>query len=84
MLLAALLVARGCASAGRDISQDKAIEIARSSVDFTPDKVQVRFVQQGIPARALWAVSLYTVNAQGRPDRAQVVLIDTRTGAIVK
>lgn len=84
VLLAAFLVARGCASAGRNLSSDEAIEIARRSTTFQPDKVQVRFVQRGIPPRPVWAVSLYDVDAQGRPIRVRLVIVDAGTGDVLE
>ena len=84
VLLAAFAVSRGCASAGRNVSSDDAVAIARESTAFRPDRVQVRFVQQGVPPRPLWAVSLYDVDAKGRPSRVQVVLVDAGTGQVVR
>ena len=84
VLLAAFAVSRSCASAGRNVSSDDAVAIARNSASFDPDKVQVRFVQQGIPPRPLWAVSLYNLDDEGRPSRVQVVLVDASTGEILR
>jgi hypothetical protein len=84
VLLAAFGVARGCGAAGRNVSSDEAVEIARKSTDFEPDRVQVRFVQQGIPPHPFWAVSLYDVSAAGRPTKVEVVLIDAETGKVVR
>lgn len=83
LLLVALLVARGCAAADREVSQERATSIAREATPFEPDKAQIRLVQRGIPPRAAWAVSLYDVDANGKPTRVNVVLVDGRTGAIV-
>ena len=84
VLLLAFGVARGCASAGRNVSSDEAVEIARASTDFKPDRVQVRFVQQGIPPHPYWAVSLYDVDTRGRATEAVVVLVDAETGRVVR
>ena len=84
VLIAALGVARGCASAGRNISSDEAVQIARESTEFKPDRVQVRFVQSGIPPRPRWAVSLYDVDKLGRPTEVHLVIVDTATGAILE
>lgn len=84
VLLAALLVARGCASSDRRVSQKEAEKIARAAVSFTPDRMQIRLVQQGIPPRAVWAVSLYDVDADGNPTRYRVVRVDGRTGAVLE
>lgn len=83
VLLVALLVSRSCAASDRKVSQERAIAIAREATPFEPDKVQIRLVQRGIPPRAVWAVSLYNVDANGNPTRRMLVLVDGRTGAIV-
>ncbi len=83
VLLVALLVSRSCAASDRQVSQERAISIARAATPFEPDKVQIRLVQRGIPPRAVWAVSLYDVDVDGNPTRVNVVLVDGRTGAIV-
>jgi hypothetical protein len=82
VLLAAFLVARGCAAADKQVSSERAVEIAREAAPFKPDKVQVRFLRRSVPSRGYWAVSLYTVDANGRPKRTLVVLVDARTGDI--
>jgi hypothetical protein len=84
VLLAAFALSRGCASAGRELSSDDAVEIARKSTTFKPDKVQVRFVQRGIPPQPLWAVSLYDLDARGRPKDVHLVLVDAATGTILR
>ena len=84
VLLLAFGLARGCASQGRNVSSDEAVEIARNSTDFEPERVQVRFVQQGIPPHPYWAVSLYDVDAGGRPTEVKVVLVDASTGQIIR
>lgn len=83
LLLLALLVSRSCAAADREVSQERAISIAREATPFDPDRVQIRLVQRGIPPRAVWAVSLYDVDGGDNPTRVNVVLVDGRTGAIV-
>ena len=83
VLLVALLVSRSCANADREVSQDRAISIAREATPFEPDKVQIRLVQRGVPPRAVWAVSLYDVDANDNPTRVNLVLVDGRTGTIV-
>jgi hypothetical protein len=44
--------------------------------------VQIRFVQRGIPPRQFWAVSLYTVDADDRPEQVELVLVDAQTGEV--
>lgn len=81
MLLAAVLVARGCGS-GAKLSEERAIEIARPHAGFRFQATQVRYVQRGINARGVWAVSFYNGPAT-RPTKVKVILVDARTGGIV-
>jgi hypothetical protein len=83
VLLVAFLATKSCARHENKISQDEAVVIARKQIDFTPDKVQVRYIPQGVPPVYFWAVSLYTVK-NGVPARVQVVLVNATTGAVEK
>jgi hypothetical protein len=83
VLLVAFLATKSCARQETKISQDEAIAIAREQIDFKPDKVQIRYVPQGIPPVYYWAVSLYTLK-NGHPARVQVVLVNTTTGEAQK
>jgi hypothetical protein len=77
-------VTRGCVAADREVTSKRAVELAREAVEFTPERTQVRFVQRGIPVRAYWAVSLYDVDENGRPERVQVLLVNARTGEVTR
>jgi len=83
VLLVAFLATKSCARQENKISQDEAIAIARAQIDFEPDKVQIRYLPQGIPPVYYWAVSLYTLK-NGQPDRVQVVLVNVTTGEAQK
>jgi hypothetical protein len=83
VLLVAFAVAKGCERQQNEISQDEAIAIAKQQIDFTPDRVQVRYLPQGVPPVYYWAVSLYTLE-NGNPDRLQVVLVNATTGDVRK
>lgn len=83
VLLAAFLATKSCARHDNQISQDEAIAIARKEIEFVPDKVQIRYLPQGIPPVYFWAVSLYTLK-DGQPARVQVVLVNANTGAVQK
>ena len=83
VLLAAFLATKSCARHDNEISQDEAIAIAKEQIDFVPDKVQIRYLPQGIPPVYFWAVSLYTLK-DGQPARVRVVLVNARTGAVQK
>ena len=82
VLALAFLSVRACQPDG-GVSSERAVELARAEVDFTPDRTQVRLVQQGIPPRAYWAVSLYNVDESGRPTEFVAFLVDRRTGEVV-
>jgi hypothetical protein len=84
VLLAAFAISRACASTEQKVSSERAVEIARESVAFSPEEVQVRFLRRGVPSRALWAVSLSLTDDEGRLQRTQVVLVDARSGEIVR
>ena len=83
VLVAAFLVARSCGSSQGAISKEEAIEIARDEITWKPDGVQVRNVGQGIPARRIWAVSLYD-GRPTRPVKATIVEVDAETGKVLE
>jgi hypothetical protein len=82
-LVFAGVVARGCGSAGRNVSSEEAIEIARDYWHSDAEKAQVRFFQQGIPPQPVWAVSLYDVDDQGVRTNVRTIVVNATTGAIV-
>ena len=84
VLGAAFLFARGCQEEARPVSSAEAVELARDEVSFTPDRHQVRFVQQGVPARGYWGVSFVELGPDGRPTKVEVFLVDARTGDVTR
>jgi hypothetical protein len=66
----------------QNVSQERAVEIARPQVDFTPEGHNIRFVRRGIPPRAFWAVSFWIKDRTGHPTEVTVVLVDASTGRI--
>ena len=82
-LLLAAVVARGCGSAGRNVSSEQAIEIARDYWHSDAEKAQVRFFQQGIPPQPVWAVSLFDVDAEGNRTNIRTIVVNATTGEIV-
>ena len=58
------------------------VVIARAEVSFTPDRHQVRLVQQGVPPRSYWGVSFVKLGPAGRPTRVEVFLVDAKTGDV--
>jgi hypothetical protein len=89
VLVVALLGARTCGAADRNVSQEEAIEIAKENAAFEPcaqqQCVQVRYVQRGIPVRAYWGVVLSDeLDEDGRPNRIASFLIDVTTGDVAR
>jgi len=82
VLAVAFLYVRGCQANSRPITMDDAVEIAREEVSFTPDRHQVRFIQQGIPARGYWGVSFVDDGPNGVPAQVEVYLVDAKTGDV--
>jgi hypothetical protein len=80
VLLIAFFATKTCASSETEVDQDEAVEIAKNEVDFEPEKVIVRFVQQGLGSDKAWAVSLSTENAAGIRQNCATVLVDGETG----
>ncbi len=83
----ALVAARTCASAGRNVSNEEAIEIAKENASFVPCAdvrcAQARFIQRGIPPRPYWGVVLSKeLDERGQPTRIESFLIDAATGQI--
>ena len=83
-LAVAFLFARGCQEEARPVSSEKAVELARAEVSFTPDRYQVRFVQRGVPARGYWGVSFVEEGPDGAPAKVEVFLVDARTGDVTR
>jgi hypothetical protein len=82
VLAIAFVAAKSCASRDTEVGQDEAIEIARSEVDFEPERTMVRFTPRGVDSRPFWAVSFSLLDADGQPERITVVLVNARTGEI--
>ncbi len=82
VLAVAFLYVRGCQAQSRPVTQEEAVEIARAEVSFTPDRYQVRFIQQGIPARGYWGVSFVDDGPNGVPEEVEVYLVDAKTGDV--
>jgi hypothetical protein len=84
VLLAAFVASRSCASSGAEIDKDRAIEIAQTRLDFKAECSQVRFIRRGIQGASYWAVSLWTLDRDGRFEKVTLVLVDARTGTVVE
>lgn len=84
ILLAAFLVSKSCGATRTKISQDQAIEIAKSSISYTPNHVLVRLIKRGLHSQAFWAVSLSQKQPDGRLTNVTVVVIHGDTGQVVE
>lgn len=84
VLMLAFLVSRTCGATTTQVSEQKAIAIAREEIDYEPEKTQIRIIRRGVPSRTFWAVSLQLLDAKGDIERATVVLVDAQTGEIAE
>jgi hypothetical protein len=82
IIVIGLTLTRFTGHSDQQVSEERAVEIARPQVDFTPEGHNIRLVRQGIPPRPVWAVSFWIKNHQGTPTRVTVVVVDASTGHI--
>lgn len=74
------------ASSGIEIERDQAVEIARSELDFQPERADARIVRQGFVLRPVWAVSFSVPTPDGDQndfDRLLIVEVDAISGEIL-
>jgi hypothetical protein len=83
VLLVALtfFAAHSCQRSQVRISQERAISIAQSRVDFRPERTQIRLVREGLTSRPYWAVSL-SIPAKGGYKELTVVRVDANSGKV--
>ena len=84
-LVLSLLVLAACASqsAGQEISQERAIEIARKNIDFEPGKVEA--VKEAAEGRPVWRVTFYGQGVDAtHPGQVSFVVLDRKTGEVVE
>ena len=82
MLIVAVLVSRSCGDNNPDVSSKQAIEIAKASIEFVPDGVQVKTFPRTLNQQRVWGVSLYTGTATA-PKLCRLVEIDADSGAVL-
>jgi hypothetical protein len=82
LILIGLTLTRFTGHGGQQVSEERAVAIARPQVNFTPEGHNIRLVRQGIPPRAVWAISFWIKDRQGTPTQLTVVLVDASTGQI--
>jgi hypothetical protein len=84
VLAAAFLASRSCASKG-NVTKDEAVAIAvKQKLDFKPECYQVRFGREGIQARPVWRISLWSLDANGEFDRVSIVVVDGNAGRVLQ
>ena len=78
----ALLAACAAQSSGQEISEERAIEIARQQIDFEPGNVEA--VKETDEGRPVWRVTFYGKGVDAaHPGQVSYFLIDRKTGEIV-
>jgi hypothetical protein len=82
LIVIGLLLTRISGRGEPQVTQERAVEIARPQVEFTPEGHNIRFVRRGIPPRGFWAVSFWIKDRTGHPTEVTVVLVDASTGRI--
>jgi predicted small secreted protein len=84
LVLLVLAVLAGCASRGADdeISQERAIELARTHVKFEPGKIEA--VKDTEENRPVWRVTFYGKSVSAvHPGEVMIVTLDRKTGEVV-
>ena len=82
LLLAALLVTRGCQDRDVRIDDEQAVATAREAIDFEPERTAVKFLRQGVRSQPAYAVS-FSRGREGEPEaRLVTVLVDAREGDV--
>jgi hypothetical protein len=84
LVVVALVISRVVGHGGARISEERAVEIARAQIDFTPQGHNIRLVRRGIPPRPYWAVSFWIKNARGDATRVTIVVVNADTGAVTE
>jgi hypothetical protein len=79
-----LLLTRVLDRSGARISEERAVAIARSQVEFKPEGHNIRLIRRGIPPKPYWAVSFWTKDSTGKPTRVTVVVISADSGRVTE
>jgi hypothetical protein len=80
----ALVLTRVLNHAGAQVSEERAVEVARPYAGFTPEGHNIRLLRRGIPPRPFWAVSFWIKDSSGNPTRVTVVLVNADTGDVTE
>ena len=82
LLSLSLLTACASQNGGQEISEERAIEIARQQIDFEPGKVEA--VKETDQDRPVWRVTFYGKGVDAtHPGQVSFFLVDRKTGEIV-
>jgi hypothetical protein len=84
LLAVGLVLTRVLGKTRPNVSEAKAVQIARPKVDFTPQGHNIRLVRRGIPSRPYWVISFWSRKSTGGYKRITVVLVDSSSGRIVE
>jgi hypothetical protein len=84
LVVLGLLLTRVLGHGNAKVSEERAVDVARPYVDFTPEGHNIRLVRRGIPPRPFWAVSFWIKNDAGDPTRVTVVLVNADTGDVTE
>jgi NAD(P)H-flavin reductase len=84
VLVVAFVVARGCQQSQIRITKQQAVATATRAVDFTPRRMNVRLLRQGLNSKPSWFVNLSVPGGTaGSIRRLSVVQVDANTGKVV-
>ncbi len=84
LIAVGLVITRVLDRGGARISEERAVEVARPHVDFTPEGHNIRLLRRGIPPRPYWAVSFWIKNSSGNATRVTLVLVNADTGQVTE
>jgi hypothetical protein len=83
VLIVAFVAAQTCQKSSTRVNKDQAIAMAKSEVDFTPKRTQIRFLRQGLTAKPYWVVSLSRPGKRrGTFSALAVIRINANTGKL--
>lgn len=84
LIVLGLVLTRVLGTTTPHVDKSKAVAIARTHIDFTPQGHTVRLVRRGIPPKAFWAVSFWIARPTGGYKRATLVILDAGSGRVTE
>ena len=83
VLVLAFVAAQTCQKSSIRLDKNQAIAKAQQQVDFTPKRVQIRLLRQGLSSKPFWIVSLSSPGkVEGTFSELAVVRINANTGRV--